>query len=81
MSRIEPTAKDPGAYDVVVLAFPLWASLMPPAMRMYIFENMSKFKKVALFQARAKATKRRCLTLNQPSEKRLLPVLCLSKLN
>jgi flavodoxin len=48
MSRIEPTAKDPGAYDVVVLAFPLWASLMPPATRMYIFENKSKFKKVAL---------------------------------
>ena len=48
MSPIEPTAKDPSGYDATVLAFPLWASLMPPAMRTYISENKNKFKQIAI---------------------------------
>jgi flavodoxin len=47
-SRIEPIKKDPSSYDLVIVACPLWASLMPPPIRTYIFENKNKFNKVAL---------------------------------
>jgi flavodoxin len=48
MSRIEPIEKDPSSYDVVIIAYPLWSSLMPPPIRTYIFENKDKFNRVAL---------------------------------
>jgi len=47
MSKIEPVHKDPSNYDLVILAYPLWSSRMPPAIRSYIFENKSKFNRVA----------------------------------
>ena len=47
MTKIEPIQKDPSNYDVVIIACPLWGSLMPPPMRTYIFENKDKFNKVA----------------------------------
>lgn len=47
MSKIKPIEKDPGSYDVVIIACPLWAGLMPPPIRTYIFENKSKFDRVA----------------------------------
>lgn len=48
MSIIAPIQKDPSNYDVVIVAYPFWSRLMPPPIRTYIFENKSKFSKVAL---------------------------------
>ena len=48
MSKIEPTTKDPGNYDLVVVCCPFWAGLMPPPMRTYLSENKGKFNTVAL---------------------------------
>jgi len=47
MTKIEPIKKNPANYDVVIISCPLWGSLMPPAIRTYIFENKDKFNKVA----------------------------------
>lgn len=46
MSRIEPINKDPNEYDALLVACPLWAGLMPPPIRMYLFENKNKFKRL-----------------------------------
>jgi len=48
MSRIEPTKKDPSDYDLVIIAYPLWAGRMPPPTRTYISENRNKLNRVAL---------------------------------
>jgi flavorubredoxin len=48
MSRIEPIKNDPSSYDLVIIACPLWANLMPPPIRTYIFDNKGKFRRVAL---------------------------------
>ena len=48
MTRIEPLKKDPSSYDLVIIACPLWANLMPPPIRTYLFDNKDKFKRVAL---------------------------------
>ena len=47
MTKIESIMKDPSNYDLVIIACPLWGSLMPPPIRTYIFENKDKFNKVA----------------------------------
>ena len=45
--EIKPVQKDPSDYTMVVIAGPLWAGLIPPAIRAYISQNKSKLKSVA----------------------------------
>jgi flavodoxin len=45
---IQEPAKDPGQYDLVVMAYPLWGGIMAPAARAYIEKNKGAFKNVAL---------------------------------
>ncbi|MEI7826782.1 MAG: hypothetical protein WCI87_03175 [Euryarchaeota archaeon] len=40
---------DPSAYDLVILGTPIWARTLSSAMRTYITNNKSKFKRVAFF--------------------------------
>jgi flavodoxin len=44
---IEPVKSDPAQYDLIVLATPVWAFTMTPAMRAYLELNKGKFKRVA----------------------------------
>jgi flavodoxin len=46
---IGPLAKDPAAYDLVILGTPVWAGTMASAVRTYIMQNRDKLKKVAFF--------------------------------
>lgn len=46
-TEIARLAKAPCEYDLVILAAPIWASNMPPAMRTYIQQNKAALKKVA----------------------------------
>jgi len=48
---IEKPKKDPSTYDMVIVAAPLWAGLIPPAMRAYLSENNFKIKKLAFVSA------------------------------
>jgi flavodoxin len=47
MTKIRLVQKDPAGYELVIVASPIWAGALPPAIRTYISENKSKFKKIA----------------------------------
>lgn len=46
---IDPSEKDPADFDLVLVGTPIWGGLMAPAIRIYLAENRSKFKKVGFF--------------------------------
>lgn len=47
LADIDNIKEDASQYDLVVLATPVWVGTMSPAIRTYITDNKSKFKKVA----------------------------------
>jgi flavodoxin len=49
LTQIEKIKKDPSKYDIAIIGTPNWAGNMTPAIRTYIGQNKSKFKKVAFF--------------------------------
>jgi len=49
MTTILPIKLNPADYDVVIMGTPNWGGLPAPAIRTYIEQNKSKFKKVAFF--------------------------------
>jgi len=49
LAEIAPPAKDPAAYDLVILGTPVWAFTMAPAVRTYIARYAGAFKKLAFF--------------------------------
>lgn len=49
LTVIEDIQKNPELYDLVILGTPNWNKRMTPAIRTYISNNKSKFKKVAFF--------------------------------
>ncbi len=46
-TQLEPTRFDAAQYDLVVVATPIWAFTMVPAIRTYLTENKGKFRRVA----------------------------------
>ncbi len=44
---IEPVKNNPGEYELVILATPVWASTTSPAIRTYAANNMSKIRDFA----------------------------------
>ncbi len=49
LAAIKKTKKDPNRYDLIVIGTPIWSWKMTPAVRTYIENNKSNFKKVAFF--------------------------------
>jgi len=49
LTTIKEIIKDPSKYDLVAIGTPVWAGLMAPAVRTYIYENKGKFKNVGFF--------------------------------
>ncbi len=49
LTTIKELQQNPELYDLIILGTPNWSSRMPPAIRTYINNNKSKFKKVAFF--------------------------------
>ena len=49
LTTIKETRNDLAKYDLVAIGTPVWAGLMAPAVRTYIYENKGKFKNVAFF--------------------------------
>ncbi len=49
MTTILPAKLNPADYDIVIMGTPNWGGLPAPAIRTYIEQNKSKFKKVAFF--------------------------------
>ncbi len=48
-TSINEIKKDPMIFDLIILGTPIWNKSMTPAMRTYIANNKSKFKKIAFF--------------------------------
>jgi flavodoxin len=46
---IEPAAKDPASYDLVVIGTPVWASNISSPVRAYLRRQKAKLRQVALF--------------------------------
>ena len=51
VAEINPPKYDPGDYDLVILASPIWAGLVSAPMRGYMVRNKDKLKKTAVFSA------------------------------
>jgi len=51
-AKIEPTAKNPADYDLVIIGTPCWAGKMASPVRAYLMEQKDKIKKVAFFCVR-----------------------------
>ena len=49
VAKIDATRYDPGEYDLVILASPIWAGSVSAPMRGYITLNRDKLKKTAVF--------------------------------
>lgn len=49
LTTIKELQKNPELYDLIILGTPNWSSRIPPAIRTYINNNKSKFKKIAFF--------------------------------
>ncbi|MGC9310309.1 MAG: flavodoxin family protein, partial [Candidatus Aenigmatarchaeota archaeon] len=45
--KIRPPTEDPSNYELVVLASPIWAKTVPPAVKTYLSENREKIKSLA----------------------------------
>ena len=82
MSKIEPTKKDPGNYDLVIICYPLWWGLMPPPMRTYLSDNKGKFNKVTLMSVsgRGKSNSRAIPDFEEAVGKKSSATLILSRL-
>lgn len=50
LTEIDPLAKDPAGYDLVIAGTPVWASDMVPAVRTYLAQNKDKIKNLACFE-------------------------------
>ena len=46
---IQPPAKNPQDYDLVIIGTPVWAGTMSCAVRTYVGKNKEAFRRVALF--------------------------------
>jgi flavodoxin len=55
LTTISPLKYDPTAYDLVILATPLWSWSITPAVRTYIEANKTKFKQVSFLVTRGGA--------------------------
>jgi flavodoxin len=49
LTRITGSAKDPAAYDLVVLGSPIWAGSITPAARTFLSESSHQIKRAAFF--------------------------------
>lgn len=49
LTVLQPIARDPAQYDLVILGTPVWAFTVSTPMRTYIYQNKNKFKAVAFF--------------------------------
>ena len=49
LTKLTDLKRDPALYDLVILGTPIWAGTLSSAMRTYIANNKSKFKRVAFF--------------------------------
>jgi len=49
LTKLTDIKRDPALYDLVVLGTPIWAGTLSSAMRTYIANDKSKFKRVAFF--------------------------------
>ena len=49
LTTIKELQHDPELYDLIILGTPNWRAKIPPAIRTYINNNKSKFKKIAFF--------------------------------
>ena len=49
LTKLADIKRDPALYDLVVLGTPIWAGTLSSAMRTYIANDKSKFKRVAFF--------------------------------
>ena len=49
LTKLTDIKRDPALYDPVILGTPIWAGTLSSAMRTYIANNKSKFKRVAFF--------------------------------
>lgn len=59
---IEPAAKSPKDYDLVVLGSPNWAAHMPPPVRRYLAEHAGEFAHLAVFCTQGGANGEKVLT-------------------
>jgi flavodoxin len=48
-TEIDPPAKDPAAYELVLIGTPVWAFTMAPAVRTYLSQHGRAIAKAALF--------------------------------
>jgi flavodoxin len=49
LTKLTDIKRDPALYDLVILGTPIWAGTLSSAIRTYIANNKSKFKRVAFF--------------------------------
>ena len=49
LTTIEPTKKDPGLYDLVIIGTPVWNHTMSTPIRTYLAQFKQSFKQVAFF--------------------------------
>jgi flavodoxin len=49
LTKLTEVKRDPALYDLIILGTPIWAGTLSSAMRTYIANNKSKFKRVAFF--------------------------------
>lgn len=54
-----PIANRIEEYDMVVIGSPVWAGTLPPAIRTFVTDNKTKFKKVAFFTTQGGENKQR----------------------
>lgn len=47
-TKIKPTTKDVSRYDLVIIGTPIWDGIVP-AVKAYLEQNKTKFRKVAFF--------------------------------
>ncbi len=57
MTPIKPIERDPNDYELVVIATPIWAGTISPAIRTYLFNNREKFKSIALLSVSGNGAK------------------------
>lgn len=62
VAEINPTQYDPGEYELVILASPIWAGLVSAPMRSYMMENKGKLKRTAVFLSNDSGVVEKALT-------------------
>jgi len=53
-TKIQLVQKNPGNYDLTIIITPIWAGMVPPAIRTYISENKENLKKIAFISISGK---------------------------